>query len=73
MEGNEDILQSIEQCFYVDNCLQSLSSPGSAKLLINKLREFLATGGLEIRQWPSNDPLSPIYRLQHAQRVQSNG
>ncbi|KAK5870470.1 hypothetical protein PBY51_003412 [Eleginops maclovinus] len=41
-EGNEDILQSIEQSFYVDNCLQSLSTPESAKLLVNKMRQCLA-------------------------------
>ena len=32
-EGNKDIRQSIEQLFYVDNCLQSLSTPEAAKLL----------------------------------------
>lgn len=48
VEGNDDILRSIEQCFYVDNCLQSLSTPEAAKALIDKLRQFLALGGFEI-------------------------
>lgn len=48
-------MQSIEQCFYVDNCQQSPSTPESAKFLIDKLREFLATGGFEIQQWASNN------------------
>lgn len=56
IEGNEDIFQSIERCFYVDNCLQSLPTPKSAKLLIDKLRQVLTSGGFEIRQWASNVP-----------------
>nr|XP_061832460.1 uncharacterized protein LOC133616862 [Nerophis lumbriciformis] len=52
--GNEDVLQSIEQSFYVDNCLQSLSTTESAKLLVDKMRQCLASGGFEIRQWASN-------------------
>lgn len=45
---------SIEQCFYMDNCLQSLSTPRAAKFLNDKLRHVLALGGFEIRQWASN-------------------
>lgn len=52
VEGN--ILQSIEQSFYVDNCLQSLPTPEAAKLLVDKMRQCLALGGFEIRQWTSN-------------------
>lgn len=53
-EGNEDILQSIEQIFYVDSCLQSLPTPESARLLVDKMRQCLALGGFEIQQWASN-------------------
>ncbi|KAK7881385.1 hypothetical protein WMY93_029794 [Mugilogobius chulae] len=72
-EGNEDVLESIEQCFYVDNCLQSLSTPESAKLLIDKLRQVLASGGFEIRQWASNVPaviahLPPTARSESAEQ-----
>ncbi|KAK7881024.1 hypothetical protein WMY93_030613 [Mugilogobius chulae] len=72
-EGNEDVLESIEQCFYVDNCLQSLSTPESAKILIDKLRQVLASGGFEIRQWASNVPaviahLPPTARSESAEQ-----
>ncbi|KAK0137358.1 hypothetical protein N1851_026443 [Merluccius polli] len=53
-EGKEDIMRSLEQSFYVDNRLQSLSTTKSAKALVDKMRQFLATGGFEIRQWVSN-------------------
>ncbi len=54
--GNEDVLQSIERSFYVDNCLQSLPTAEEAKQLIDKMRPLLASGGLEIRQWATNVP-----------------
>lgn len=46
----------MERSFYVDNCLESLSSPHKAKQLVDKLRTLLAAGGFEIRQWASNVP-----------------
>ena len=49
-------LQSVQHCFYVDNCLQSLPSSHEAKSLIDKMRPLLADGGFNIRQWASNDP-----------------
>lgn len=55
---DEDIHHSVQQCFYVDNCLQSLPSPDSARVLIDKLRASLATGGLKIQSVKS---LAPIY------------
>ncbi|XP_059364848.1 uncharacterized protein LOC132103769 [Carassius carassius] len=54
--GNEEVLQSIEQSFYVDNCLQSLPTAEEAKRLIDKMRPLLASGGFEIRQWATNIP-----------------
>ncbi|KAL0161461.1 hypothetical protein M9458_045186, partial [Cirrhinus mrigala] len=42
--GNEEVLQSIEQSFYVDNCLQSLPTAEEAKQLINKMRPLLILG-----------------------------
>ncbi len=53
-QPDEDVRFSVERCFYVDNCLQSLSSPEEAKQLVDKLRELLAEGGFELRQWASN-------------------
>ncbi len=47
---------SVDRCFYVDNCLQSLPSKAEAKYLLDKLRSLLASGGFEIRQWASNAP-----------------
>ncbi|XP_056890677.1 uncharacterized protein LOC130526787 [Takifugu flavidus] len=54
--GSEEILQSLEQSFYIDNCLQSLPTVTSARRLVDKLRQVLQEGGFEIRQWASNDP-----------------
>ncbi|XP_067308995.1 uncharacterized protein [Pseudorasbora parva] len=54
--GNEEVLQSIERSFYVDNCLQSLATAMEAKQLIDKMIPLLASGGFEIRQWASNVP-----------------
>lgn len=55
-EGNEDVVQSVLQAFYVDNCLQSLKSPEQARQLIDKMRALLASGGFDMRQWCSNMP-----------------
>lgn len=44
----EDVWFSVEQCFYVDNCLQSLRSTQEAKTL--------SSGGFDLRQWASNEP-----------------
>ncbi len=53
---NEHITHSIHNCFYVDNCLQSLPTPEKAKDLLHSLHTTLSSGGFEIRQWASNDP-----------------
>jgi len=55
-DGNEEILNSVQHCFYVDNCLQSFLSSHEAKALIDKMIPLLADGGFDIRQWASNDP-----------------
>lgn len=55
-EGNEDVVQSVLQSFYVDNWLQSLQSQDQARQLIDKMRTLLASGGFDIRQWSSNIP-----------------
>lgn len=52
----EDVRESIENSFYVDNFLQSFSSRGEARALASKLRDLLATGGFDLRQWASNVP-----------------
>ena len=55
-EGNEDVVKSVLQAFYVDNCLQSLPSPEEARQLIDRMRALLASGGFDMRQWSSNMP-----------------
>ncbi len=52
----EGVRHSVEHCFYVDNCLQSVPTPDEAKELVDRLREVLASGGFEIRQWACNMP-----------------
>ncbi len=54
--SNEEVLQSVQHCFYVDNCLQSFPSSNEAKYLINKMRPLFTDGGFDIGQWASNDP-----------------
>lgn len=36
---------SVDKCFYVDNCLQSLPSVEEARQLVDKLRALLSSGG----------------------------
>ncbi|XP_019204872.1 uncharacterized protein LOC109196100 [Oreochromis niloticus] len=55
-EGNEEVYESVHTAFYVDNCLQSLPTPCQAKQLLDQMRQLLARGGFEIRQWASNVP-----------------
>ncbi len=52
----EGVRHSVEHCFYVDNCLQSVPTPDEAKELVDRLREVLVSGGFEIRQWACNMP-----------------
>lgn len=61
---------SIEKCFYVDNCLQSVGSPQEARILVDRLRELLKSAGFELRQWACNDP-SVVSHLPPEARSQS--
>lgn len=51
-----NVRHSLERCFYVDNCLQSVATPDEAKVLVNTLSNLLAEGGFELRQWACNFP-----------------
>lgn len=53
--SDDDLRFSVEKCFYVDNCLQSMRTPGEAKLLVDRLRDLLASAGFELRQWACNN------------------
>lgn len=55
-KGYEDVQSSVEQAFYVDNCLQSRETPEKARNLIDLMRSLLSSGGFEICQWASNVP-----------------
>lgn len=51
-----DLAEVVAQAFYVDNCLYSTPDPAKAKAVVDGLRQLLAEGGFEIRQWASNLP-----------------
>ena len=53
-DGYEDVKRAVENNFYVDNCLTSLSSTQEARSLLDRIRVLLSTGGFEVRQWASN-------------------
>ncbi len=60
----DDIRNSVLKSFYVDNCLQSFTSVEEAKCFVDRIRNLLADGGFELRQWSSNAP-STISHLSH--------
>ncbi|KAJ8004261.1 hypothetical protein DPEC_G00156980 [Dallia pectoralis] len=53
-QPGENVCESIEKYFYMDNSLQSLSSAEEASALVEKLQDLHATGGFDLRQWASN-------------------
>lgn len=55
-DQGDDVRDSIEKNFYVDNWLQSFSSPDVATEVVDKLRSLLSEGGFELRQWASSTP-----------------
>lgn len=50
------LIDSVEQSFYVDNCLQNTHTVEEAKSLVDGLHELLSRGGFGIRQWALNIP-----------------
>lgn len=55
-EISRDLVDCVEQSFYVDNCLRSTHSKEEAKDLVEGLCQLLHSRGFEIRQWASNVP-----------------
>lgn len=55
-QPGEDVRGSVERCFYVDNCLQSVPTKAEARHLVDKFGALLASAGFELRQWASNEP-----------------
>ncbi|XP_038061252.1 uncharacterized protein LOC119731982 [Patiria miniata] len=47
-------IETIDQNFYVDDCLKSVSSEDEATRLVSHLRELLARGGFRLTKWLSN-------------------
>lgn len=60
-EPGEDVRYSVERCFYVDNCLQSVSTEDKARALVMRLRALLKKGGFELRQWAHEMTLGLIW------------
>lgn len=61
-QPGDDIHHSVLKSFYVDNCLQSFTSSEDAKQFVDRIKNVLADGGFELRQWSSNK-LSTISHL----------
>ncbi|XP_013856715.1 uncharacterized protein LOC106512700, partial [Austrofundulus limnaeus] len=55
-QEDEQLRQSVENCFYVDNCLKSVPTPEEAHHLVDNLRALLSSAGFILRQWASNEP-----------------
>lgn len=55
-QPGDDVQNSVLKSFYVDNCLQSFTSAEAAKEFVDRIKNQLADGGFELRQWSSNIP-----------------
>ncbi|XP_038075608.1 uncharacterized protein LOC119743278 [Patiria miniata] len=55
-EKSAEVADAVDRSFYVDNCLVSVPQEDEAKALVHNMRDLLAKGGFEIRQWASNVP-----------------
>ena len=51
---NHQVIETVEQNFYVDDCLKSVSNEEDAVDLAKQLRELLAQGGFKLTKWLSN-------------------
>ncbi|TKS65302.1 hypothetical protein D9C73_028084 [Collichthys lucidus] len=60
-DSHPDVLQSVQQSFYVENCLESFPTISAAKQRVDQLRTLLAEGGFDLRQWASNQPTVVAY------------
>ena len=47
-------IKTIDQDFYVDDCLKSVATEEEATRLVTQLRELLARGGFRLTKWLSN-------------------
>ncbi|XP_038052505.1 uncharacterized protein LOC119725213 [Patiria miniata] len=51
---NADVLATVKENFYVDDCLKSLDSEGEAVETVKQLTDILAKGGFRLTKWISN-------------------
>ncbi|XP_073719442.1 uncharacterized protein [Misgurnus anguillicaudatus] len=56
LEATDEVRQTVERNFYVDNCLKSVTTEAQAVQMVNRLQCHLNEGGFELRQWASNIP-----------------
>lgn len=49
-DSHPEVLQSVQQSFYIDQCHESFLSADAAKLRVDQLRTLLAEGGFDLRQ-----------------------
>ena len=54
VRASPETIKTVENNFYVDDCLKSLSSPESAVCLIAQLRSLLSSGGFHLNKFTSN-------------------
>ena len=59
MEGNQrefsnDVLDTVERNFYVDDCLKSLPTKDEVISLVQELPKLLSRGGFRLTKWLSN-------------------
>lgn len=71
LEPTDQVRQTVECGFYVDNCLQSVPTARQAVELVNRLQSHLLEGGFELRQWASNVP-TVIQHLPDVLKSESN-
>ncbi|XP_071491771.1 uncharacterized protein [Diadema antillarum] len=52
---NEEVINTVQRNFYVDDCLKSVNSKEAAVSLVQGLRSLLAKGVFHLRKWINND------------------
>ena len=48
-------IDTVKNCFYVDDCLTSVPSVSATKLLMTELKQLLKLGGFNLTKWTSNN------------------
>ncbi|XP_038046027.1 uncharacterized protein LOC119720435 [Patiria miniata] len=51
---NADVVATVKENFFVDDCLKSLDSEGEAVETVKQLTDILAKGGFRLTKWISN-------------------